>query len=61
MQNHLRKHLIHGLFLVAIAVAVQASGLAISALGVVVAVVVSLVLLEAGLWVIHRRHATAPS
>lgn len=59
MQTHLRKHLVQGLFLLAIAAAVRANDLAISGVGVLVAVVLSLVLLEGGLWVLHRRHDAA--
>lgn len=57
MDAHLKKHLIHAAFLLAMVAAVRTSGLAMSAIGVVAVVVLSIGVLEAGLWIIHRRHA----
>ncbi|QGG94387.1 hypothetical protein [Actinomarinicola tropica] len=55
MQTHLRKHLIQGLFLLAIAATARAAELDISATGIVVAVVLSLVTLELGIRFVHRH------
>ena len=57
--DHMKKHLIHGLFLLAMAVAVSVSDFTISAVALVGVVVLSIVLLEVGLWLIHRRHQPA--
>ncbi len=57
MDAHLRKHLIHGLFLLAFALAVRTAGIDLGAIAVVGIVVLTLGLLEAGLWLIHRREA----
>lgn len=57
--NHVIKHLIHGVFLLVMAVAVRTSGLDLSAFAVVAVVVVSLLLLEGGLWLINRREQAA--
>lgn len=58
MQNHLRKHLVQGLFLLAMVLTVRSSGLAIGSLGLLAVVVLSLGLLEIGLRFIHRRDVT---
>jgi hypothetical protein len=57
MHTHLKKHLIHAVFLLAMVLAVRTSELAVSTTGVVIAVVLSIGLLEVGLWLIRRRDA----
>lgn len=60
MQAHVRKHLVQGLFLVAIATTARSTGLEIGALGLLLVVVLCLGLVEVGLRVIHRRDASRP-
>lgn len=59
MQAHLRRHLVQGLFLLAIAAAVRSSGLEVGAIALLIVVVLSLVLVEVGLRFIHRHDVPA--
>lgn len=53
--SHLKKHLIHALFVLAMALAVRASDLVISGIALAGVIVLTLVALELGLWIIDRR------
>lgn len=57
LMYHLKKHLIHAVFLLAMVLALQASNIAMSGLAVVGVVLATLASLELGLWIIHRRDA----
>lgn len=52
---HLKKHLIQGLFLLAMAMTANAADLAISGWALLGIVVLILAAVELGLWIIHRR------
>lgn len=55
VHRHLGKHVIHLVFMVAMFAAFRAAEFPVSTVTFMVLVLGSLAMLEAGLWVIHRR------
>lgn len=61
MHKHIGKHLIHLVFMVTMLVAFKAMDFEVSMVTFMALILGSIALLEAGLWVIHRREAVAES
>lgn len=59
MHKHLGKHAIHLVFMVTMLVAFRAVDFQVSMVAFMVLVLGSIAMLEAGLWVIHRRETVA--
>ncbi len=61
MHNHIGKHLIHLVFMVAMLAVFRFSDIQMSMVAFMVLILGSIAMLEAGLWVIHRREAAIES
>ena len=61
MHKHIGKHLIHLVFMVTMLVAFRALDIQMSMVTFMALVLGSIAMLEAGLWVIHRRETVATS
>ena len=61
LHKHLGKHLIHLVFMVTMLVAFRATDVQMSMVAFMPLILGSITMLEAGLWVIHRRETATSS